>query len=113
MQVKSIAECSKSTLQYIRPSLSYHFLISPLFCLFLSGRLKQSDSSLPQLDKCVSRRGTQSYTPKSGPNKTPITHTMGVTTNTMVSVSIVAILEWTAVTEGSVYLTGRNFALSR
>ena len=39
MLVKSIAECSKgSILQYIRPSLSYHF---PLFCLFYSGRLRQ------------------------------------------------------------------------
>ena len=39
MQVKSIAECSKgSILQYFRPSLSYHFPLRPLFCLFLSGR---------------------------------------------------------------------------
>ena len=42
MQVKSIAECSKgSILQYIRPSLSYHVLLNSLFCLFLSGRLRQ------------------------------------------------------------------------
>ena len=42
MQVKIIAECSKgSILQYFRPSLSYHFPLRPLFCLFLSGRLKQ------------------------------------------------------------------------
>ena len=42
MQIKSIAECSKgSILQYFRPSLSYHLPLSPLFCLFLSGRLRQ------------------------------------------------------------------------
>ena len=42
MQVKSIAECSKgSILQYFRPSLSYHLSLIPLFCLFLSGRLRQ------------------------------------------------------------------------
>ena len=42
MQVKSIAECSKgSILQYFRPSLSNHFPLRPLFCLSLSGRLRQ------------------------------------------------------------------------
>ena len=42
MQVKSIAECSKgSILQYFRPSLSYHLPLRPLFCLFLSGGLRQ------------------------------------------------------------------------
>ena len=42
MQVKSIAECSKgSILQYFRASLSYNFPLRPLFCLFLSGRLRQ------------------------------------------------------------------------
>ena len=42
MQVKVIAECSKgSILQYFWPSLSYHLSLRPLFCLFLSGRLKQ------------------------------------------------------------------------
>ena len=42
MQVKSIAECSKgSILQYFRPSLSYYLSLISLFCLFLSGRLKQ------------------------------------------------------------------------
>ena len=42
MQVKSIAECSPwSILQYFRPSLSYNFPLRPLFCLFLSGRLRQ------------------------------------------------------------------------
>ena len=42
MQTRSIAECSKgSILQYFRPSLSYHFPLRPLFCLFLSGRLRQ------------------------------------------------------------------------
>ena len=42
MQVKSIAECSKgSILQYFRPSLSYHSLLISLFCLFLSGNLRQ------------------------------------------------------------------------
>ena len=41
MQVKSIAECSnRSILQYFGPSLSYHFPLRPLFCLFLSGRLR-------------------------------------------------------------------------
>ena len=42
MQVKSIAECSKgSILQYFGPSLSYHLLLRYLFCLSLSGRLRQ------------------------------------------------------------------------
>ena len=42
MQVKSIAECSKgSILQYFRPSLSYHLSLRSLFCLLLSGRLRQ------------------------------------------------------------------------
>ena len=42
MQVKSIAECSPwGILQYFRPSLSYHLPLRPLFCLFLSGRLRQ------------------------------------------------------------------------
>ena len=42
MQVKSIAECSKgSILQYFRPSLSYHFVLRPLYCLFLSGSIRQ------------------------------------------------------------------------
>ena len=42
MQVKSIAEYFKgSILQYFRPSLSYHWPLRPLFCLFLSGRLRQ------------------------------------------------------------------------
>ena len=42
MQVKSIAECSNgSILQYFRPSLSYHFPLRPLFCLFLSGCFRQ------------------------------------------------------------------------
>ena len=35
MQVKSIAEWS--ILQYFRPTLSYHFSLRPLFCLFLTG----------------------------------------------------------------------------
>ena len=32
---------SWSILQYFRPSLSYHLSLRPLFCLFLSGRLRQ------------------------------------------------------------------------
>ena len=31
----------ESILQYIRPSLSYHLSLIPLFCLFLSDRLRQ------------------------------------------------------------------------
>ena len=39
---QSIAECSKgSILQYLRPSLSYHMSLRPLFCLFLSGHFTQ------------------------------------------------------------------------
>ena len=39
---QSIAECSKgSILQYFRPALSYHLSLRFLFCLFLSGRLRQ------------------------------------------------------------------------
>ena len=42
VQVKSVAECSKrSTLQFFRPSLSYQMSLRCLFCLFLSGRLRQ------------------------------------------------------------------------
>ena len=42
IQVKSIAECSKgSILQYFRPAFSYHMALRPLFCLSLSGRLRQ------------------------------------------------------------------------
>ena len=42
MQVKSIAECSKgSILQHFGPSLSYYLSLTSLFCLFLSGRLRQ------------------------------------------------------------------------
>ena len=42
MQVKSIAECSKgSILQYFQPSLSLYLPLTSLFCLFLSGRLRQ------------------------------------------------------------------------
>ena len=42
MQAESIAECSKgSILQYFRPSLSYHLSLRSLFCLVLSGRLRQ------------------------------------------------------------------------
>ena len=31
----------ESILQYFRPALSYHLSLRPLFCLFLSGRLRQ------------------------------------------------------------------------
>ena len=31
----------RSILQYFRPSLSYHLSLRPLFCLFLSGLLRQ------------------------------------------------------------------------
>ena len=42
MQVKSIAECSTgSILHFFWPSLSYHLSLRSLFCLVLSGRLKQ------------------------------------------------------------------------
>ena len=38
MQVKSIAKCSKGSIQqYFQPSLSYHLSLKSLFCLFLSG----------------------------------------------------------------------------
>ena len=39
MQVKSISECSNTF--EIRPILSYHLSLRPLFCLFLSGRFTQ------------------------------------------------------------------------
>ena len=42
INVKNIAKYSKgSTLQYLRPSLSYQSLFRPSFCLFLSGRFTQ------------------------------------------------------------------------
>ena len=31
-----------SILQYFRPALSYYLSLRPLFCLFLSGRLRQA-----------------------------------------------------------------------
>ena len=31
----------ENTLQYCQPALSYHLSLRPLFCLFLSGRLRQ------------------------------------------------------------------------
>ena len=53
MQDKIIAECSKgSILQYFQPSLSSHLSLRLLFCLFLSGRLRQVlqyIESIPQL----------------------------------------------------------------
>ena len=40
---QSIAECYKgSILQYFRPSFSYHLSLRSLFCLFLSGHLRQA-----------------------------------------------------------------------
>ena len=42
VHIKNIAECSKgSILQYFRPSLSYYLSLRPLFCPYLSGRLRQ------------------------------------------------------------------------
>ena len=42
MQINSIAKCSKgSILQYFRPSFNYHLRLRSLFCLFLSGCLRQ------------------------------------------------------------------------
>ena len=41
MQIKSIAECNGSILQYFRPSLRYHLSLRSLFCLFLIGCLRQ------------------------------------------------------------------------
>ena len=42
MQVKRIAECSDgSILQFFRPSLNYHWSLRSVFCLFMSGRLRQ------------------------------------------------------------------------
>ena len=42
MQVKYITECSRgSFLQYFWPALSDIWSLRPLFCLFLSGCLKQ------------------------------------------------------------------------
>ena len=42
MQVKSIAECSKGSIQqYFRPSFSYHLSLTSLFCLVLSDRSRQ------------------------------------------------------------------------
>ena len=42
MQVKSIAECSKGSIQqYFRPSLSYHLSLKSSFSLFLRGRFTQ------------------------------------------------------------------------
>ena len=55
MQVKNIAECSKgSILQHFRPSLSYYLSLRSLFCLFLSGGLRQV------LQKLVQFRGPHS-----------------------------------------------------
>ena len=67
MQVKSIAECSKgSILQYFWSSLSYVSSFRSLFCLFLSGRLRQVLLS-------------KNYPTKPEPITTP--QKMGATTN--------------------------------
>ena len=51
MQVKSIAECSKgSSLQYFRPSLSYHFALRSLFCLLFEWPLKTGFTVVGMLD---------------------------------------------------------------
>ena len=57
MQVKSI-------LQYFRPSLSYHLSFRSLFCLFLSGRLRQV---LLYITNCASKQcqGTKLFCPLS------------------------------------------------
>ena len=35
-------DAGQSILQYFRPSYSYQLSLRPLFCLFLSGRLRQA-----------------------------------------------------------------------
>ena len=63
MQVKSIAECPKgSILQYFQPALSYHMALRPLFCPFLSGRLRQV-SLYVYFNETTYRAGLQSTTP--------------------------------------------------
>ena len=66
MQVKSIAECSKgSILQYFRPALKYNLALRPLFCLYLSGRLRPvslyhvSDSPTDRIASPVKEPTTQ------------------------------------------------------
>ena len=52
------AECSKqwNILKYFRSSLSYHLSLRPLFCLFLSGRLRQVPLYLPCVIRFFSSR---------------------------------------------------------
>ena len=55
----------ESILQYFRPSLSYHLLRRPLFCLFLGGRLRQVlhvITNIQFIDKLVSTRHTMQPT---------------------------------------------------
>ena len=66
MQVKSIAECSKgSILQYFQPSISYHLSLRSVFCLFLSGRLRQvslyNAQSVDFFHKSVNPNGMKTY----------------------------------------------------
>ena len=41
IQGQCLMQVTWSILQYFRPDLSNHLSLRPLFCLFLSGRLKQ------------------------------------------------------------------------
>ena len=48
-----------SILQYFWPSLSYHFPLRPLFCLFLSGHLRQVLLYIPsKFYVCASRKSS-------------------------------------------------------
>ena len=51
MKVKSIAEC---ILQYFRPSLSCYLSVRSLFCLFLSGHLRQVLLEIQGYEKNIS-----------------------------------------------------------
>ena len=56
MQVKSIAECSPcNILQYVLPSFSYHLSLRSMFCLFLSGHVRQV---LLYILACIKRLAT-------------------------------------------------------
>ena len=56
MQVKSNAEVPRGSKGYFRPSLSYHLLLRPLFCLFLSGRFTQVLPYLFEAVKALARQ---------------------------------------------------------
>ena len=78
--------CSKgSILQYFRPSLCYHLSLKYLFCLFLSGRLRQV--LLYKLPKNISRREEQMTKTMTGKERVQKTFFMLNSTEHKISIA--------------------------